>query len=325
MIRIGDATVSIERREAYVQGRPVNVGGRAFDVLTTLIRAGGRIVSKDELIESVWPDTVVEENNLQVHISALRKVIGNREWIQTVHRRGYRLLDPESRMPTSMDAYSTLHREPNSDAVDDMTRSSTFVYVIDDDYMVRTALGRLLDAEGIRYMVFKSAEDFLDASLPDAPACLLLDVELPLATGLDLQAELNTRGQPWPIIFMTGHGTIPMTVQAMRAGAVEFLTKPFEEDDLLKALNLVLEAAATQHTKWRRSKDALTRLAKLTPREREVMELIVTGLSNKAIASHLTMSEVTVKVHKKRVMEKMAAETVIDLVSLHGCIKVDPK
>lgn len=325
MIRIGDATVSIERREAFVQGRPVHMGGRAFDILATLIRAGGRIVTKDELIETVWPDTVVEENNLQVQISHLRRVIGNRNLIQTVHRRGYRLLDPDSPIPTSMAAYSILHREPTSDNVDDMTRSPTFVYVIDDDQMVRTALGRLLDAEGISHLVFSSAEDFLAASLPDTPACLLLDVELPLATGLDLQAILNARGQPWPIIFMTGHGTIPMTVQAMRAGAVEFLTKPFEEEDLLGALSSVLEAASTQHAKWRRIHEIKRRVGKLTPRECEVMELIVTGLTNKMIASQLKMSEVTVKVHKKRIMEKMQAETVIELAGFHDCLNKDPR
>lgn len=318
MIRLGQATISLERREAFLDGRPLRVGGRAFEVLSVLMQADGRIVSKDELINQVWPDIVVEENNLQVQISALRKLLGAKEIIQTVARRGYRLLkDREPKPP----AFSTVappvplaQQRPSVDA------QSVPVFIVDDEACVRTALSRLLRAEGIEHRIFDSAEALLEEPLQNGPACLLLDVSLPETTGLQLQATLTERGHPWPVVFMTGHGTIPMSVQAMKAGAVEFLTKPFNDDELLDILRTTRQHAATAYEQWQRVQQALQLAALLTPREREVLPLIVAGLANKQIASQLGTSEVTAKVHRKHIMAKMQTRSLVNLVELYGLI-----
>lgn len=326
MIRVGLASVSLERREAFRDGQMLRMGGRAFDILATLIRAEGRIVSKDALISQVWHNTVVENNNLEVHISHLRKLLGGKDFIQTVPRRGYRLqpLDvPAPTSPTIMAQTSPSSREPRSGIDPAGPGTPATVYIIDDDAPVRTALSRLLRAEGIPHALFTSAEDFLGAPLPCGPACLLLDVDLPAATGLDLQAELVRRGLPWPIIFMTGFGTIPMSVQAIKAGAVEFLTKPFDDDKLLSTLRQVMPQAHDKREAWHQLKGIHERISLLTPREREVCDLLVTGISNKQIANWLNISEVTAKVHKKHVMAKMQARTLIDLVTQYQQIDTD--
>jgi FixJ family two-component response regulator len=156
------------------------------------------------------------------------------------------------------------------------------------------------------------------------PACLLLDVNLPEATGLELQSTLGRRGLPWPVIFMTGFGTIPMSVQAMKAGAVEFLTKPFNDGQLLGTLRTTRQRAATAFEQWQRTQSARQRAALLTPREHEVLPLIVAGLSNKHIANRLGTSEVTAKVHRKHIMEKMQTRSLVSLVSLYGLISAEP-
>ncbi|RRV06312.1 response regulator [Pseudomonas sp. v388] len=318
MIRVGLASVSLERREAFRDGQMLRMGGRAFDILATLIRAEGRIVSKDTLISQVWQNTIVENNNLEVHISHLRKLLGGKDFIQTVPRRGYRLL-AESAPPSSGFLSTVPALPPVSEAplspLPPRFDAPTTVYIIDDDAAVRTALSRLLRAEGIPHVLFGSAEDFLQTTLPCAPACLLLDVSLPAATGLELQAELVRRGRPWPIVFMTGFGTIPMSVQAIKAGAVEFLTKPFNDEQLLSTLRQVMHQAHVQRDAWSELKAVQRRLESLTPREHEVLGLLVTGISNKQLANELGISEVTAKVHKKHVMAKMQARTLIDLVN----------
>lgn len=320
MIRLGQATISLERREAFLDGRPLRVGGRAFEILSVLMQADGRIVSKDELITQVWPDTVVEENNLQVQISSLRKLLGEKELIQTVPRRGYRLLkerEPPLFHPTT----------PGPSASEDQQRidpDSVQVFIVDDEAPVRTALSRLLRAEGIVHRIFASAEELLSADLDIGPACLLLDVSLPEATGLELQSALGRRGLPWPVIFMTGFGTIPMSVQAMKAGAVEFLTKPFNDGQLLDILRTTRQRAATAFEQWQRTQSARQRATLLTPREHEVLPLIVAGLSNKHIANRLGTSEVTAKVHRKHIMEKMQTRSLVSLVSLYGLISAEP-
>jgi FixJ family two-component response regulator/DNA-binding winged helix-turn-helix (wHTH) protein len=319
MIRLGQATISLERREAFLDGRPLRVGGRAFEILSVLMQADGRIVSKDELITQVWPDTVVEENNLQVQISSLRKLLGEKELIQTVPRRGYRLLK-ERETPLPPFHPGTLVSEDQATIDPD----SVLVFIVDDEASVRTALSRLLRAEGIAHRIFASAEELLSADLEIGPACLLLDVSLPEATGLELQSALGQRGHPWPVIFMTGFGTIPMSVQAMKAGAVEFLTKPFNDDQLLDILRTTRQRAAMAFEQWQRIQSARQRAALLTPREREVLPLIVAGLSNKHIANRLGTSEVTAKVHRKHIMEKMQTRSLVSLVKLYGLISADP-
>jgi FixJ family two-component response regulator len=197
-----------------------------------------------------------------------------------------------------------------------MTKTPDTVFVIDDDAAIREALQSLLRSVGLRVTTFASAWEFLISQRPDAPACLVLDVRLPGLSGLELQRKLAAAQLDLPIIFITGHGDIPMTVQAMKAGAVEFLTKPFRDQDLLDAIAQALErdrAARAQRAglvKWHE------RYAQLTPREREVMGLVVSGLLNKQIAAELGISEITIKVHRGQVMQKMGAESVADLVRM---------
>jgi FixJ family two-component response regulator len=322
MIRLGQATISLERREAFRDGRPLRVGGRAFEILSVLMQADGRIVSKDELITQVCPDTIVEENNLQVQISSLRKLLGEKQLIQTVPRRGYRLLkEREPPLPLFHPMVPGPLASKDQETIDP---DSVPVFIVDDEASVRTALSRLLRAEGIVHQIFASAEELLGAALDIGPACLLLDISLPEATGLELQSTLGQRGHPWPVIFMTGFGTIPMSVQAMKAGAVEFLTKPFNDDQLLDILRTTRQRAATAFEQWQRIQSVRQRAALLTPREREVLPLIVAGLSNKHIANRLGTSEVTAKVHRKHIMEKMQTRSLVSLVSLYGLISAEP-
>lgn len=191
------------------------------------------------------------------------------------------------------------------------------VYVVDDDAAIRTALQRLLSSEDIACSAFESAEAFLAQTLDQAPTCLLLDVNLAQGTGFDLQNELLVRGLHFPIIFMTGYGTIAMSVKAIKAGAVEFLTKPFEPEHLLDLVRAALAADALKLGERRLVCDARMRFNHLTPREKEVMALLITGKMNKQIASELGTSEVTAKVHKKHVMTKMNARNVIELLKMH--------
>lgn len=188
------------------------------------------------------------------------------------------------------------------------------VYVVEDDPSVRQSLGNLLRAAGFQATLFVSAEEFLAASLADAPGCLVLDVRLPGLNGLDLQARMNAAGADLPIIFITGHGDIPMSVRAMKAGAAEFLTKPFRDDELLAAVEQALARSAAQQARKAELAALKRRYASLTAREREVMALVVAGLLNKQIAAELGASEITVKVHRGQVMRKMQASSLPELV-----------
>jgi len=197
-----------------------------------------------------------------------------------------------------------------------MTKTQAMVFVIDDDTAIREALQSLLRSVGLRVATFASAREFLTSQRPDAPACLVLDVRLPGLSGLDLQRELAAVEIDLPIIFITGHGDIPMTVQAMKAGAVEFLTKPFRDQDLLDAVAQALERDRAARAQREGLAELRERYGQLTPREREVMGLVVSGLLNKQIAAELGISEITIKVHRGQVMQKMGAESVADLVRM---------
>jgi FixJ family two-component response regulator len=197
-----------------------------------------------------------------------------------------------------------------------MTEPEAIVYVVDDDASMREALESLIRSVGLKVTTFISAQDFLRSERPDAPACLVLDVRLPGLSGLDLQRELTQAGIQLPVIFITGHGDIPMTVRAMKAGAVEFLTKPFRDQDLLDAIGQALDRDRAARHQRAELTELRGRYEQLTPREREVMGLVVAGRLNKQIAAALGTSEITIKIHRSQVMHKMQADSLADLVRM---------
>jgi FixJ family two-component response regulator len=188
------------------------------------------------------------------------------------------------------------------------------VIIVDDDPRVREALSDLIESAGLQPIGYASTRELLDADVLDRPGCLILDVRMPGASGLDLQHQLAEKGNPKPIIFLTGHGDIPMTVQAMKAGAVDFLTKPVRDQALLDAIAAAIERDIKQRASARVVKENLSRLALLTPRERQVLREVAVGRLNKQIAFALGISEVTVKLHRGNVMKKMQATSVGDLI-----------
>lgn len=190
------------------------------------------------------------------------------------------------------------------------------VFVVDDEPDLRRALERLLRAEGLAVECFGSAADFLARPPGDEPACLLLDVAMPGLDGLALQQRLNDLDRPLPVVFLTGQGDIPMSVQAMKAGATDFLTKPAGRDALLRAIRAALERAGRERTEQAAREDARARVARLTPREREVLSHVVMGKLNKHIAAELGTTEQTVKVHRGRVMDKLGVRSVLDLARI---------
>ncbi len=203
-----------------------------------------------------------------------------------------------------------------------MTESAPIVFVVDDDPSVRSSTQRLVRSVGFQVKTFGSAREFLECPRPEVPACLVLDVRLPGLSGLDLQRELTASGVEIPIIFMTGHGDIPMTVRAMRAGAIEFLTKPYRKEDLLNAIRVSIERDRASRDERLEASALRERYEQLTPREREVMALVAAGMLNKQIAGELATSERTVKFHRAHIMKKMAADSLADLVRMAGQLGV---
>ena len=199
------------------------------------------------------------------------------------------------------------------------------VFVIDDDDQMRAAMQRLLKSVGLRAEAFASPQEFLRRKLPDGPSCLILDVRLPGMSGLDVQRKLTETGLQIPVIFITGHGDIPMTVKAMKSGAVEFLTKPFRDQDLLDAIQQALERDGITLKEQAEVHDLQERYRALTAREQEVMTLVVSGMLNKQIASEIGVSEATVKIHRGNVMHKMQAASVVDLVRMADKLKSSPR
>jgi RNA polymerase sigma factor (sigma-70 family) len=205
-----------------------------------------------------------------------------------------------------------------------MTEAEPIVFIVDDDESVRKALERLVTSVGLKVETLSSANDFLKHDPYDGPACLVLDIRMPGLSGLDLQAELAKAKRTLSIVFITGHGNIPMSVQAIKAGAVDFLEKPFDEQALIDAVHLGIQKDRAAKEKQAELREIQERVESLTPREREVFALVVTGMLNKQIAFEMGISEKTIKVHRARVMQKMQAESLADLVRMAAKAGVKP-
>ena len=266
VIRFGRFCILPRARQLLADEQPIELGSRAFDLLMVLIGAPGTLVPKNEIISRVWPDTVVEESNLKVQMSALRRVLNaDRDIIKTVHGRGYVFtsevtttsIEPDALArpgseptspqlgpapPTSLSAWSSPRRQwaTVSRMIVPDDQAQPVVAVIDDDPDIRDALRGLLRAAGLCVESFASVQEFLDSAPPDLPGCLVLDVRLPGQSGLEFQEELAKAKLRLPIIFISGHADVPMSVRAMKAGAIEFLTKPFRDQDLLDAIQLAI-------------------------------------------------------------------------------------
>ncbi|WP_010212498.1 response regulator [Pseudomonas sp. R81] len=305
MVRIGHADISIERREAFLNGTPVPLGCKAFDVLNALLTSPNRLLTKQELLDTVWPDTFVEENNLQVHVSSLRRLLKiDREVLETVPRRGYRLnvtLPPQVAITTV---------EPTDVRAEG---DQPTIYIVDDEISVRRALVSQLSSMGLRVEAYERADAFLENCRFSEPGCILLDMNLKRSSGLDLQAELQRRAAPFPIVFITGSGTIDLTVRAMRAGAQSLLVKPFGEQELMECVGEALAQAQRRFAEAQKAGQARARFSSLTSREREIFTALLTGAPNKQIANTFSLSDVTVKVHKKSIMTKLATNSMMEL------------
>jgi RNA polymerase sigma factor (sigma-70 family) len=213
---------------------------------------------------------------------------------------------------------STPPSPQGADAKGEAPRSEpeSIVYVVDDDVSVRRALSRLIRSVGLSVETFATAQAFLDSPPRDQPACLVLDVRLPGPSGLDLQSALREAGRPLPIVFITAHGSVSTSVRAMKGGAVDFLQKPFNDQELLDSIQRALAASRRQRADQAEHAELAERHASLTTREREVLQMVVAGMLNKQIAGELGIAEKTIKVHRARVMDKMRVATVPDLVRL---------
>ncbi|UWU31004.1 response regulator (plasmid) [Rhizobium sp. WSM1274] len=238
-IRFGRFRAVPHSRQLLLDGRPQEIGGRAFDLLMVLLKSKGRIVSKDEILNEVWPSMVVEECNLRFQVKSLRRALGSHgNLIKTIVRRGYMLIRDDM----------VCENEPRFDAMRSIatsvaTKAATpHIVLIEDDESVRRSISTLLRSVGLDIAAFESVKEYQESGHADQPDCLILDVCLPGRSGLDFQADLLKTGMRYPIIFISGHADIQMSVRAMKAGAFEFLTKPVRHQDLLTAVDMAINA-----------------------------------------------------------------------------------
>jgi FixJ family two-component response regulator/DNA-binding winged helix-turn-helix (wHTH) protein len=313
---------------------PVRLGSRALEILIALVERAGELVTKGELMARVWPNTVVEESNVKAHVANLRRVLGDgqpgRRYLATVPGRGYRFVAPvefsELGKPTAQPSAAverahslpasqthTLGRGPNSTPPPD--EAQPMVVVIDDDRDIREALQSLLRSVGLRVELFASVQEFLDSAQP-RPGCLVLDVRLPGRSGLDFHDDLVRANVHLPVVFISGHADIQMSVRAMKAGAVEFLTKPVRHQDLLDAIQTAIVHDRAHREEERTIAAIQTNFDTLSPREREVMALVVAGHLNKQIAAEIGISEATVKSNRGQVMRKMHVRSLAELIRI---------
>ena len=205
-----------------------------------------------------------------------------------------------------------------------MNPKEQIIFVLDDDASMRSSLERLLDSVGLRSKLFSSAREFLNSDLPDIPSCLVTDVRMPGMSGTDLQEELKVAGKEIPIIFITAYGEVSMSVRVMKSGAIDFLEKPFREHELLGAINNALEQDRRNREKRSELNEIVLRLNTLTPREREVLEFVISGMLNKQIAYHLGIVERTIKLHRARIMQKMKVDSLPELVRIAEKAGIQP-
>jgi FixJ family two-component response regulator len=219
--------------------------------------------------------------------------------------------------------YMVTQRSSSAKSVESTDRP--IVFVVDDDASIRQALARLFQSVQLRAEGFASPQEFLQSERPDAPSCLVLDVRLPGLSGLDFQAELARADVRIPIVFISGHGDIPMTVRAMKAGAIDFLAKPFRDQDLLDAVTAAIQRDQQRREHESSVADLKVHFSRLTAREREIMALVASGLMSKQIAAQIGLSEITVKVHRSHIMKKIGARSVADLVRMAEALGVKPE
>lgn len=302
MIQLGRARIDLERREAFIGATPVRLGGRAFEVLQALLAQPNRLLTKHELIDQAWPGCVVEENNLQVQVSQLRKTLGlGADILETVPRRGYRLNLPGSAqaLPDAAPA-----EQPGQ------------VYVVDDDPALRTALVRQLRSHGLAAQAFDGGPALLAGAELARPACVLLDVNLRHACGLDLQTELTRRDLPFAVVFITGFGTVDLTVRAMKGGAQALLCKPFDEPALLTSVHEALGVARQRFAERQARRQAALRFATLSAVEAQLFDALLQGQPSKLIGRALGLDSAALKAHKEHIMAKLGTRSLVEWVLL---------
>ncbi|MBY5399480.1 response regulator [Rhizobium leguminosarum] len=243
-IRFGRFCAIPHSRQLLLDGRPQEIGGRAFDLLMVLLKSKGRIVSKDEILNEVWPSMVVEECNLRFQIKSLRRALGSQgNMIKTIVRRGYMLIRDDMLLENEVRLDATGSTPLSEITTPVRAKAATpHIVLIEDDESVRRAISALLRSVGLGIAAFESVKEYQASGHADQPDCLILDVCLPGRSGLDFQADLLQTGIYYPIIFISGHADIQMSVRAMKAGAVEFLTKPVRHQDLLSAVDMAINA-----------------------------------------------------------------------------------